>query len=221
MGGATAADAVPSDGPASEAQVTRLGCRLRSVAGPVFLPIGLVAAPTAVPGCCVRHGDPAVVRKRVTFISRPPLWVYLTLVTGFLITLIIVLVLRKQALAPAWPFCERCRRERSTRFLTGWGILLGYFTLFALVVRFVELDPDGMSTIVMLLGIVVSILLALVLISRGTWTALAGGVVRPDGNSVLFRTPAPAFVAALPPPPGAAPHDPPQHYPPPGSVLPH
>lgn len=70
------------------------------------------------------------------------------------------------------------------------------------------------------LGLVVSILVGMVVISRGTWTALAGGVVRPDGRSVLFRTPAAAFVAALPAPPDAAPLHPPQQYLPPGSVLP-
>jgi hypothetical protein len=60
----------------------------------------------AAPPVCARHGAPGSAQKRTTFVSQPPGWSYVLLLVGVVAFFIVTLVIRKTAVAPAWPYCD-------------------------------------------------------------------------------------------------------------------
>src|SRR2546430_7500914 len=90
----------------------------------VQIPAQWVSAGQGVPDLCVKHGLPSTQRRRLRLISKPPGWALPLIVFGAIIYVIIVTAVRKTVIAPAWPFCDECKRQRSRFLLIGLGLLI-------------------------------------------------------------------------------------------------
>jgi hypothetical protein len=145
----------------------------------VFVPANFVAAGWGTPTVCARHGEPAVVSKRIRFVSHTSAWLILL---GVLIYFVVVAATRKSVWSPAWPFCTRCEKERTTKLAAGWGSLLAGAALW---VASTQLLPRGAAPIGALIGLVLFVGGAMVA-GRGGRYAIAGGVVTDDGRAVRF-----------------------------------
>ncbi|GID92953.1 hypothetical protein ACFQFC_34805 [Amorphoplanes digitatis] len=152
----------------------------------------LVTSGAGVPGVCSRHGEPAVLRKRVRFISKPPGWTYALLLCGALPFLIAVMVLRKEVKAEAWPFCAQCRQLHKQRTLIGWGLLLPLVLLIAITFAGVELGQTGLW---LLLVAIVACAVGFGFLARGGYRLLPQGDVAQDGSAIGFKKAHPAFAA--------------------------
>ncbi|MEU7904994.1 hypothetical protein [Actinoplanes sp. NPDC049118] len=158
----------------------------------IDIPAGMVTSGAGVPGVCTRHGEPAVLRKRVRFISKQPGWTYALLLAGALPYLIAVLVLRKEVRAEAWPFCARCREMHKKRALIGAGLILPLVLL--IVVAFAGPDLAGPAVIWIVLAAIVASVVGLGVLARGSYRLLPQGFVDRDGNAVGFAKAHPVFV---------------------------
>lgn len=162
------------------------------------VPAQVAVLPQALPLCCARHGAPAAEWKPVMFESRPPLWVYLTLVFGFLPTLIILVSMRRQIHAPYWPFCAQCldlHRLRGRRAYIASGAWLGACILaFGIGAGFAS---DATLLVAFLCAAFGTPLVAAAVASQAGWSSIADGVAARDGRTVVFPRPAPLFVTAL------------------------
>lgn len=166
----------------------------------IYLPAQMVTSGWGVPPLCVRDGRPAVARRRITFVSRTPAWVYLTLLVGWLVTLILLLMLQKRVKAPGWPVCADCMSQRRQRLTVMWLLLVGGPVLAVVLAGVLGSSPgnDGSVASVLLVGCLGAPIGAAVVGSTGSWSEMFKAAVDPTGASVNFREPAPAFVRSLP-----------------------
>ncbi len=166
----------------------------------IYLPAQMVTTGWGIPPVCVRDGRPAAAPRRITFVSRTPYWVYLTVFVGVLIMVAVLLITQKRIKAPAWPVCADCLRVRRQRLTAMWSLLVGAPVLAGLAAAVIGSTPGQEPVIagVLLLGLLGGPLAAAIVGARGSWSELFNASVDPTGASVNFRQPAPAFVHSLP-----------------------
>ncbi|GAA2913297.1 hypothetical protein Acy02nite_90590 [Actinoplanes cyaneus] len=144
----------------------------------VYVPANFVAAGWGTPTVCARHGEAAVERAKIRFVSDTSRWLILL---GVIVYVVVMAVTRKTVVSPAWPFCARCKREEVTKTLTGWAsLIVGLLLWFASVQLLSKPAPIGA-----LVGVVLFVGGALVA-GSGTRPSIAGGVVTNDGQAVRF-----------------------------------
>ncbi len=152
------------------------------------LPANWVAAGYGVPDVCARHGEPAQERKRVRFVSKPPQWAYVLILLGAIVYLIVVSSLRKTVIAPAWPFCVRCREFRNRMLAIGLGVLaLGIVLFIGSIALASSSDAAGP---IPALGVFVGLILliaGIVVAGQASAPVVAGGQVSQDGAWLLLR----------------------------------
>ncbi|HZO65948.1 MAG TPA: hypothetical protein VFB74_13170 [Kribbellaceae bacterium] len=156
----------------------------------VDIPSHLISAGEGIPQVCSRHGEQATQQRKVTFRSLAPSWTYLLIPFGLLLFLIVAFAVKKRVTAPAWPFCDRCRRLPTIRLLIGLGLVV-----IALAVLFgsFELTADASVPGPLFLLIIVALFAGLVTAGYATRGAVARGRVSNDGTTVAFRRPHPRF----------------------------
>lgn len=150
----------------------------------------VVVAATAVAGglapqVCVPHGRTGSTAK-VTFQSRTPWWVWLTVLVGLLVALILALVLRKTVIAPAWPVCDECRRERRQRLVLAWLALGLWIPALWLVGSVFGSMGDGVAIAAFSVAFFVPILASIYFGSQASYASRLKGVVAQDGMTVSF-----------------------------------
>jgi hypothetical protein len=156
---------------------------------------GLIPNGAGVPAVCSRHGEPAVLRKRVKFQSKPPGWAYALLLAGAVPFLIVVMVMRKEVQAEAWPFCEQCRQMHKKRTLLGLVLFLPLVLIFVLALANQDGAATGPALVVLMLAALFGFLGGMAAVARGSYRLLPQGFVARDGNSVGFAKAHPAFAA--------------------------
>ena len=161
------------------------------VAVEVRIPAQFVATGWGTPTVCTRHGEPAVERKRVNFVSRTPGWAYVLLLVGVIVFIIVASAIRKTVATAAWPFCAKCNAERKR------GLTIGLSILAAAVVAFVlaAVLPDSSSGLAILLGVVLLVVGYVVAIRGGSRAMRANGHVTDGGQWVQFDRAHEAFAA--------------------------
>jgi hypothetical protein len=170
------------------------------------LPVSAVNGGRGVPSCCVRHGNPATLTKRITIASRPPVWSYLFLVPGVIVFalgvivfVVAVMVLRKTATAPAWPFCDECKRSWLLRVRVGVPLLvLSPLTLIGGTIA--AINAEGVALDVLSVLALLSLpmfFIGLIVTSRGGWAAQSMARVSQDGQWVQLKASHPDFVEQL------------------------
>ena len=137
------------------------------------------------PQACVPHGRTGSTAK-VTFQSRTPWWVWLTVLVGLLVALILALVLRKTVIAPAWPVCDECRRERRQRLLIAWLALGLWIPALWLAGSIFGSMGDGAAIAAFSVAFFVPILASIYYGSQASYAARLKGVVSQDGLTVAF-----------------------------------
>jgi hypothetical protein len=154
------------------------------------IPANWVAAGYGVPDVCSRHGEPALDRKRVRFISRPPQWSYVLIVFGALIFVIVAAAMRKTVWAPAWPFCARCREYRKRMAGIGLGIVGLSVVMFvgSIAIGSANSDSDTAGSLAAfgVLLAIVAFIAGLAVAVRAASPAVAGGQVSQDGAWLLL-----------------------------------
>ncbi|WP_205650291.1 hypothetical protein [Actinoplanes solisilvae] len=155
----------------------------------VRIPAHYVSSGWGTPTVCIRHGEAAVERKKVQFISPPPGWAYLLLLAGGLPFLIVVLAIRKTVEAREWPFCSRCQARRRKGLFIGLGIV-AVGVLSIVLASAMPGDSAGLfmgvAPLLLLVGYIVSL--------RGAnRMMLADGRVIEKGTLVQFRKADEAF----------------------------
>jgi hypothetical protein len=160
----------------------------------VDIPAHLVSAGTVAPQVCARHGEPATWHKRVRFRSYTPRWAYLLIFFGLLPFIIVAMFVRRRVTAPAWPFCERCRRLRISRLLIGLGMIA-----LAVVVGFglPALLPDSPASGWTLPVVVALVFAGVVTASYSVLSAIVPAHVSQDGTLVQVHRPHPRFAEQL------------------------
>jgi hypothetical protein len=140
------------------------------------------------PARCAPHGR-AGSPVKVTFRSRTPAWVYLTVFVGIIWPLIIGSIVGKTVVARAWPVCQECKSTLTrARMYAGLALVL-WVPLIWLAAQV----TDGTTLIGLVpiaLAIFVPLLMAVFALSRGSYTP-RGAYVSSDGTRVSF--PAQAF----------------------------
>ena len=147
------------------------------------IPANWVAAGHGVPDVCSRHGEPAVDRRRVRFISRPPQWAYILIIFGAIVFVIVAAAMRKTVWAPAWPFCARCREYRKRMAGIGLGIVGLAVVMFigSIAIGSANSDSDTAGSLAAF-GVLLSIfalIAGLAVAVRAAAPAVAGGQVSP------------------------------------------
>ncbi len=150
------------------------------------------------PARCAPHGlagSPA----KVTFRSRTPGWVYLTVFVGLIWPLIIGSMMGKTVIARAWPVCQECKST-----LTRARIYAGLALVLWVPLIWLAAQVTDVTTLIGVVPIVLAIfvpLLAAVFALGGSYTP-RGAYVSSDGTRVSFpaqafpeRVSAPASVA--------------------------
>lgn len=162
------------------------------------VPAYMATLSQALPPCCARHGAPAAEWQTVVFESRPPLWVYLTLVFGFLPTLVILISMRRQLRAPYWPFCPQCLHLRRQRKRLAYVVSAAWFAACVVaggVAAWADLEVVGVVTL--LCATFGTPLLGAAFFSSAGWSSIADGFASRDGMSLVFPRPAPVFTSAV------------------------
>jgi hypothetical protein len=125
--------------------------------------------------------------------SSPPGWTYATIPAGLLIFGILRAVFRKAIVAPAWPFCDRCRRRRGVAIAVAGAIVAA--GLATMVVGFQSSDAD---VVLSMFGLGLAIaLLGYVGFHWATPAAVAGTRLTQDGQHVVLKFASAAFAAQL------------------------
>jgi hypothetical protein len=164
----------------------------------VVLSADWVLAGYGVPRVCARHGEPAAGVKTV-FRSRTPGWAYALLPLGVVPYFIAVHATGKTMLAPAWPFCVRCKALRTRNLVLGLsGIAVG-IVLFCVTGAVANADFEGAEPLSYLLVMltVAAIIRGVVVIGRAAPGALAQAWVREDGEWLDVWSPDRQFVAQV------------------------
>lgn len=171
-----------------------------------------------LPTHCALHGEPATSPRKLRILTPAPSWIFVLLVVGVLPFLIANHVLRQRVTAAAWPFCDRCRRERLVRFAKGLTVLAVGVVLFVVAIWVIDGGLDatselsGTAQLVAVPGFL-AVLIGLVLTRRALWRHVAGAVLTADRQRVIVQPAQPAFAeqvppqarAAIPVPPGMRP----------------
>lgn len=157
----------------------------------VRIPAHFVSSGWGTPTVCAKHGEAAVERKKVRFISPPPGWSYVLVLAGVIVFLIVVLALRKTVEARDWPFCEHCRQDRKKGLIIGLSIAAA--GVVGLVVAFSIPGDEG--AIIALLSILALLAGYIVSLRVGSRVMLAGGRVIDGGQTVQIRKAHEAFAA--------------------------
>ncbi len=144
----------------------------------VYVPANFVAAGWGIPTVCARHGEPAVERTKVRFVSHTSRWLILI---GVIVYVVVMAVTRKTVVSPAWPFCARCKKEEVTRTLIGWASLIAGVLLWFASVQLLS-RPAHVGALVGVVLLVGGVIVA----GSGTRPSIAGGVVTDDGRAVRF-----------------------------------
>lgn len=167
------------------------------------IPANAVAVGQGLPDVCVRHGEPATQRKKVQLFSKPPAWSY-ALLPVWIVFLFVVFATRKTVKAPAWPFCDRCRTQRTRMLVAGLVVLAasvgGVFGSIALAE---PADPNAGTAnadaaVLSFVGVLLSLILFVVgvaLAARSGAAAIAAAQVSRDGAWVEIRHPHVEFTA--------------------------
>jgi hypothetical protein len=166
----------------------------------VYLPAGLVLNPAFLPNVCARHGRQAVKNKKITFVSRAPVWILLLVFVAVLIAIILALALQKRIKAPAWRLCDECIRVRRTKLTAGWSLAVAAPIAFVLLNALSPFSSDGWDLLLLLAG-TCAVIVGVVLLVSSPYAQLFAADVVSDGTHLRLRKAHPAFVAALPPPP--------------------
>jgi hypothetical protein len=163
-----------------------------------LIPATWVRSGHGIPDLCSRHGERPTRRRRIVIESSPPGWTYATIPAGLLIFGILRAVFRKAIVAPAWPFCDRCRRRRAVAIATAGGVVGA-----GLVVAVIGFQSPSDNVTVELLALGLAIVLAGY--AGFHWArpaVVAGTTLTRDGLYVLLKRANPLFAAQLRPPPG-------------------
>jgi hypothetical protein len=138
------------------------------------------------PASCVAHRRTGST-VTVSFVSRTPWWVYLTFFAGVIVFLILALVLRKTVVAPAWPICDECRRDRRKHLVLAWAALALWIpAMWAAGAVGFDVLPEGVDLLVFVLAFLLPLMAALVLAARASYATQLKGVVSADGLVVTF-----------------------------------
>jgi hypothetical protein len=157
----------------------------------VRVPAHFVSSGWGTPTVCVKHGEAAVERKNVRFISPPPGWSYVLVLAGVVVAVIVMLAIRKTVEAKDWPFCEHCRQDRRKGLIIGLGIVAA--GVAGLVPAFsIPGDGGALLTLLCVLVLVAGYILS---IRGGSRVLLGGGRVIDGGQTVQFRKAHEAFAA--------------------------
>jgi hypothetical protein len=133
------------------------------------VPIALLVTGYAAPGVCVRHGEPAVLRR--TF----------------------------GKLVKNWPFCARCRARRWTLMALATAaafapFVVGFGLTMVLATDDAEIEAFMRATITAtMIGLAVGGVIGLM----NTTSALARAKITPDRMWVVFQGAHPAFAAEM------------------------
>lgn len=157
------------------------------------LPAAWVSRGYGIPDVCSRHGQPATYRRRIVIESSPPGWTYATIPAGLLIFGILRAVFRKAIVAPAWPFCDRCRRRRIIAIAIAGGIVAA--GLATIVAGFQSTDTDVIFA-VFCAGLLV-ILLGYAGLHWARPAAIADAQLTRDGQFVTLSHASQRFTAQL------------------------
>jgi hypothetical protein len=161
----------------------------------VQIPAQWVSAGHGVPDLCVKHGLPPTQRRKLRLISKPPGWALPLVVFGAIIYLIVVMAVRKTVVAPAWPFCDECKQQRSRSLLIGGGLLVLSVVVFIGSAGVID-SNSGVGGLGMMLSFVL-FLVAVILMARANWVNTSRAIVSRDGQWVEVNAGEPFTRAAL------------------------
>jgi hypothetical protein len=161
------------------------------------IPAAWVAHGYGVPNMCSRHGEPAIVRRPVTFISAPPPWSYPLFLLGVIPFLVVVAITRRSVTAAAWPFCVRCRRRRISLITMGSVLFAWCVVELILAISLAASGRGGSSAaaiVVALLTTGMSVFIsALIITLAGTYQLIAAAELSRKGAWVQLRHAHPEF----------------------------
>ena len=159
----------------------------------IRIPAAPLSAGVPLPAVCVRHGEPTVVTRPMTFLSKTPTWVWLFIFFTILVPIVLTLVLRKRVKAAAIPVCDQCLADRSLRLRMMTAALVATAVLIpaALVI-----PNSALLAVVGVLAFIVAPFAALLAGTQTRWGFLMGAQVEQDGLWVQIKSPAPAFAEA-------------------------
>ena len=157
------------------------------------IPAAPLSAGVPLPSVCIRHGEPAVATRPMTFLSRTPVWVGLFIIFTILVPIVLTLVLRKRVKAAAIPVCDQCLADRSLRLRTMTVALVA--TAVLIPAAFV-IPNSALLAIVGVLAFIVAPFAALLAGTQTRWGFLMGATVEQNGLWVQIKAPAPAFAQA-------------------------
>jgi hypothetical protein len=152
-----------------------------------------------LPRVCARHGEPAVLGRKVALLSKPAPWTYLLLLAGVLPYAIAVMATRKTVNAPAWPWCPQCVADRKRKLGIGIGIMVPSFLLtYALVFA----GQDALGEIAGIGGLVfiVTGFAGAFIAVRGGANLISGANVSRDGRWIEVPKAHERFAAEVRPP---------------------
>lgn len=151
-----------------------------------------------VPRVCARHGEPGV-GTRTVFQSRTPGWAYVLLPLGLLPYFIAVHATRRTILAPAWPFCARCKALRVRNRVAGVAWIALGVALFCATGAVANAAFEGAEPLSYLLVMlmVAAFIAGAVVLGRAAPSALAQAWVRDDGQWLDVWSPDRQFLAQV------------------------
>lgn len=170
--------------PRAAAPVDTLENHLRRVGDQVVVSSVDVGAGLAPERCVAHHRTGAP--TSVQFISRTPVWVWVTIVLGLIVPLLIALVIRKTVTSPAWPACELCVSERRANRRWMWVSIASWVPGFVLLASLPSSLPDAISIGVILLVVLGPLVAAVWFNDRASLGRQIRGVVSSDGLTVSF-----------------------------------
>src|SRR5439155_17806466 len=174
------------------------GPRRPSIGGvnEIRIPARWVAGGTGVPAVCSRHGAPSAVSYRARYVSRPPTWSYGLFVIPVVFAVAVTLV-RKSVVAPAWPFCARCKAMRARLLMTGLGLLVLSGAGFAGAVAFRNAGVFASAVPLLVVGGFVALFAGVLVAARGSTPAITRARVSADGLWIEVARPHERFVEGV------------------------
>lgn len=157
----------------------------------VQLPVGWVVQSYGVPTVCVRHGRPETRRCRMDIVSQAPGWTYALIPLGWFPFWLARAATKKTIVAKAWPFCDRCVRQRWIALAaTGLVIAAGAVAAMAGLTYIDEPLPWPFWAAV---GGILLVITGLSATRWAQWSGVARAVVDSDLMWVKIRSPHPEF----------------------------
>jgi len=161
----------------------------------ISLPAERLRIASDIPAVCIRHGlsGGAIQRRRITFVSKTPVWVYPICVIAIVVGIVIAFILRVSIASPSWPACDSCRKIRMTNLAAMSGSLLIWIPLSWFAASVAE------AKLLAILAFVLMPFAALCFAIAGSWSSILKAHVARDGTTVTFDNPHHAFVSELTP----------------------